>query len=64
MSSYKIIVEFTRDAGDDSNVIESEGKAFNEYNARVQFCREMQAAYDELQMAGSFKILKIEGFPK
>lgn len=52
--SYEMTVRFWRDYGDDTGVI---GKASpSPKDFAIQLAKEIQAAYDELGIAGSFQV--------
>lgn len=54
---YVAIVRFTRDLGDDANVIDIEDPT--PMQLAKQLAVELQEAYDELGMAGEFQIERI-----
>lgn len=57
---YTITVVFTRSLNDDSGVFNKAPNECTDAELIKQFCVEMQEAYDELSIAGEFKVIAIQ----
>ncbi len=56
---YKIIVEITRETGDDYPVLEGDGKAITPKNLAIQMAHELQAGWNDAAIAGHFQVKQV-----